>query len=803
MGDSEPHAGTVETLCVMALETAASGMVLVDVRQPDEPVVLVNAAFERMTGYRRDEVIGRNLRFLQGEDRDQPGRRAMRAAITAGEPCIVELRNYRKDGTLFWGQIQLTPLRDDAGVVTHYVGVQDDITTRKQNEEALARSEARYREVFHDNRAVKLIIDPSNGQIVEVNQAASDFYGYTAEQLQAMSIHDINILSHDEVQAEMQRAKAQQRNFFEFRHRLASGEVRDVDVFSSPVTTPGGTRLYSIVVDVTGKREAEQARNQALVDLGVLHRAALEMLTLPDEESIYTYLGQELSDLLPHATILINRTNPDGTMTMQGAYGVALPHLKRVEQLLGFTPIGHTFAKDPEIHALFEAGTLVHYAGGLPKLAEKVVPKVVTRQLVRLLDLGEIYLMGLRRDDMLYAGVQIYTQRKHPITNATLIEAFVQQVSLALQRIQAVESLRESERRYRALFEQSNDAVFLLDMQGIHREVNQRAAEMLGYHPDEIVGMSFRDVVVPDEHSASYNVLKRLLNGEHVPPYERQFRRKDGTTFKVEINVEMVWGLHGPLHIQSIVRDITERREAEQQAFNMALERERVRLLAEFIENASHEFRTPLASINASAYLLKRLDDPDRRAKKAEVIEAQVQRMTRLVDMLLTMAKLERVQTLSQRKVNVNEVISAAVDAVPVPAAGPTLQTKLSPAEPMVLGSGDYLTMAITHLLENALRFTPATGTITVSSGVRDTYAWIGVDDEGMGIAPEHLPHIFETFWRDDRAHTEPGFGVGLSIAQRIVRLHYGDISVESQPGHGSQFRIWLPLLPEKMPLGR
>ncbi|MCA9971332.1 MAG: PAS domain S-box protein [Anaerolineales bacterium] len=127
-----------------------------------------------------------------------------------------------------------------------------------------------------------------------------------------------------------------------------------------------------------------------------------------------------------------------------------------------------------------------------------------------------------------------------------------------------VQRLRESQSRYQALFSQSNDAVFIIDLAGKHLEVNRSAAHMLGYAPDEIVGLSFRDLVAPTELPASQNVLQQLLENRRLPIYERKFRRKDGSTFPAEVNVELVRdAVDRPLHIQSLVRDISTRKTAE------------------------------------------------------------------------------------------------------------------------------------------------------------------------------------------------------------------------------------------------
>jgi len=129
------------------------------------------------------------------------------------------------------------------------------------------------------------------------------------------------------------------------------------------------------------------------------------------------------------------------------------------------------------------------------------------------------------------------------------------------ERKRAEESQQEAEGRYRALFDQTHDAIFILDLEGRHLDVNQRAADLLGYSRDKIIGLSVKETSAESEKSSQ--VIQRLLAGEHIPLYERFFRRKDGTILPVEINVELVRDQHGrPLHIQSVVRDISERRQA-------------------------------------------------------------------------------------------------------------------------------------------------------------------------------------------------------------------------------------------------
>lgn len=120
--------GLIPQVLTAILDHCVNGVTLSDPDQDDSPIVYANAAFERLTGYSQDEIIGRNCRFLQGNDKDQPELDTLRKALSKHEGCTVTLKNYRKDGTLFHNRLAITPLFDNKGELLYYLGVQYDIT---------------------------------------------------------------------------------------------------------------------------------------------------------------------------------------------------------------------------------------------------------------------------------------------------------------------------------------------------------------------------------------------------------------------------------------------------------------------------------------------------------------------------------------------------------------------------------------------------------------------------------------------------------------------------------------------------
>lgn len=121
------------------VEATSTGIVITDAQQDDHPIIYVNRGFCRMSGYEEDEVLGRNCRFLQAEDRDQEVVGLMRNAIKHGQHCHVTVRNYHKEGRMFWNELILSPIKNETGCVTHYVGIQSDVTHNRTTEESLRK----------------------------------------------------------------------------------------------------------------------------------------------------------------------------------------------------------------------------------------------------------------------------------------------------------------------------------------------------------------------------------------------------------------------------------------------------------------------------------------------------------------------------------------------------------------------------------------------------------------------------------------------------------------------------------------
>ena len=165
-----------------AIRSTSTGVIIVDARQQDNPAVFVNEAFETISGYSAQEVLGRNLRFLHRDDPDQPGVIEIRNAILSGHEMKTVVRNYRKDGALYWNELTISPVHNSRGELTHFVGVQNDITQRKNSEQALQKSEQRIRAIL-DTACDAIISIDQRGNIIDINPATETMFGYTQREL--------------------------------------------------------------------------------------------------------------------------------------------------------------------------------------------------------------------------------------------------------------------------------------------------------------------------------------------------------------------------------------------------------------------------------------------------------------------------------------------------------------------------------------------------------------------------------------------------------------------------------------------
>jgi|GEM_PF-6179722 len=360
----------------------------------------------------------------------------------------------------------------------------------------------------------------------------------------------------------------------------------------------------------------------------------------------------------------------------------------------------------------------------------------------------------------------------------------------------------EYEQRYESLFKDTIDAVFIYTVDGQLLDANKRAEEILGIPKEEIIKHKVLDFVAPQDRDETKQIVEQVRGGmmkSSVP--ERIMIRANGEEFYAETHGMVVTDSKGnPRYIQSMVRDITERKRIEEERFKTALEQERTQLLAHFIENASHHFRTPITNMKTRMYLLPRvLDKPEKREQQIDILNQELERLQNILNDLLSVLRLQKDDTeYSLGQMRVNQLLSEVKQAFEGRETYQNYQWEwqLNEVNPLIFGDKGRLGRAIINIIENAMTYTPLQGKITVRSFTRGDYIALDIIDSGKGISTDELPHIFEDFYRGQESmeRDSTSSGLGLTITRMVIERHNGTVNASSPETGGAHFQILLPI---------
>lgn len=240
-----------------ALDAALNGITITDALQPDHPIIYANAAFERITGYPKEETLGKNCRFLQAGDHDQEGVKKMHHAIREGKSCSVQLRNYKKDGTLFWNEVSISPIADETGKTSHFVGIQNPITDRLLAEQEIGH----LARIFNESLNEIYVFDAESLLFVNANHGALKYTGYTLAECKKMTPLD---LKPEFTEASFRKLISpllhgeKEKIDFETVHRRKNGSTYPVEVHLQTSTMNDRQMVIAIIIDISDRKNYTQ-----------------------------------------------------------------------------------------------------------------------------------------------------------------------------------------------------------------------------------------------------------------------------------------------------------------------------------------------------------------------------------------------------------------------------------------------------------------------------------------------------------------------------------------------------------------
>lgn len=371
-----------------------------------------------------------------------------------------------------------------------------------------------------------------------------------------------------------------------------------------------------------------------------------------------------------------------------------------------------------------------------------------------------------------------------------------------LQRTE--QALRESERRMRAIFNSSYHYIALVDIEGFILDVNQTGMSLTQIPYGQMIGTRLWEITLIPDESVRHRLRESVELAKRGETIEMEFGLNDETRDRliiIDFSIQPIYNDGGEVSVLLAEgRDVTERKKVEE-AIDRAFRRERELsdLKSRFITTTSHEFRTPLAIISSSSFLLQRHYErltESRREQHFRKIQSNVEHIAAMLDDILLLGQLQsRTWETSITQVNVSHMVYNAVQHFRA-LHGETHSFQLDlPARTLHLDADErLLQQVVINLLRNAVLFSPDGGTIKVKVRQRDQMILLHVEDEGVGIPQNEHPMLFDVFFRGSNADNTPGRGLGLAIVRDALRLHRGHISVDSRPNEGSVFTVRLPV---------
>ena len=400
----------------------------------------------------------------------------------------------------------------------------------------------------------------------------------------------------------------------------------------------------------------------------------------------------------------------------------------------------------------------------------------------------------------------------------TMLSTVGVEIGQFIRRSDTAQALRRSEADHRAIFERSPIGIVRISGEGELVEANPALLGMLEHDFETMRGSAWPDLLRAYDQASSRQHFAPLLAGiTSGPSVQVRAATGGGKWLWLQLSATSIPDSNGrPEHLLVMIEDVTTVRETSDQLAE-ALESQRGananlekldRTKTEFLSIVSHEFRTALTGIQGFSELIRDGGlEPDEVRAYGGYIFNDADRINRLIGDMLDLDRMESGRmSMRAGDVDINEVLSEAMARAGTAASTLEFKADLDPRLPIVMGDRDRLIQVVSNLVNNAIKYSPEGGTVTLSTRAEGGYALVSVTDTGLGIPPDEIGHVFERFRRvrSGAAQSIPGTGLGLTIVKQIVEMHGGKIWVESAVGHGSAFHFTVPLVAENVtPLQR
>jgi PAS domain S-box-containing protein len=703
---------------------------------------------KKITGYDLEEIVGRNaLDFMHPDDIDKV-RRAANNTFNLGEGMI-ETRLKHKDGHYVWIETNGTIFTDENNLIK-LILISRDITERKKTSQKMQSLIDRYKQLTNSLPEVIFELD-MNYNLTYTNKVASQIFGYTHDDfLKGLTI--FNFTHPDEKKRTLDNLKELYNGKFIkpeiFRLKKKDGSYLYMRVYAYPILEDKHVKgIRAIIHDVTEMKQSEELIKESEERFRAIAEQSLMGITIIQDQFI-KYVNKTLAHILGYSVEeMMNWKAGEFFKTIHPS------DKKRIIEL----------ALKPSME--FKEGIRYYEARAITKLSNVIWLEVYYKE--------------------------IFFDKK---------PAFLISFIDITERKKAVEKLRESEKKYRFLFEKSPFLILLINDQGLIIDCNPAVETLADYKKDELIGKAFSELPLLGEEIVPVLVerFKQVMNGRLISPIDIQLIKKDKSRIWVKIESSLI-NLGDKKYDMVMGSDISKQKKVEENLKQLD------EIRKEFINRASHELKTPITTVYGAHELLKTLHMKKFGKEETELIEIAfngTKRLKKLVDDLLDVSKIESgILRLEKSPCNLSELINNTIKEVSYLLNKKEQHLELDiPNNVFMNIDASRMELVLINLLTNSIKYTHSKGEIKVKLNASPNNVLISIKDTGIGLMKEELEKIFKKFVKirnplEEVVELDLGStGLGLHIAKEIVRLHDGEIWAESEgKGKGTTFYVKLP----------
>ncbi len=734
--------------------SSPDGIVVVDFKGN---ILSCNPAAFKMTGYTPEELVGRHFTKTSIFNiKELPHYIKLFSDVLKGKTQgPFELRYHRKDGSFFWAEVHVSILKNKNKVVG-IVAISRDITSRKEAERQITKSEKRYRELYEGSRDGFVLVD-EKGFIIESNSTFQKMLGYSDKELKHLTYQDITVGKWQQTENDIIKTQVNTRGFsdvYEKEYRRKNGTVLPIEIRTYQLDTGDESKgMWAFVRDISDRKQKEQELEETKSHFEHLFNAIADPVVIVDRHGKFLEISEGV----------INQTGYNR------------------EDL-----IGKNFLRTKLVTARSKTILLANLAKRMTGL--HISPyeiDVVTKQ-------GEIIPFEINAGKIKFKG--------HPADMVVFRDV--------RERKKTEEALRESEEKFRLLSDQSLMGIAIIQGKDI-KYVNQAAANITGYSQEEMKTRGvelIQGLIHPEDQEFVMDQLKKKLQGDPdiVPHYSYKIITKSRKTKWLDQFSRTIEYAGAKADFVTII-DITEKKEAEEKIKQQNVQlRKMDKLKTDFLNITSHELRTPMTAMKGYLQMLitetlGKLSDEQKSA--LEVIHRNTDRLDHLVQDILDTSRLESgTMKFIPSKTNIATMLTDIIETMQLSADIKQIKIESSIEKnlPEIIIDQERIKQVFDNILNNAIKFSPTNSQIHIRANRENEVIQFEIQDYGKGIPKNKQQKIFETFYQVETGmdRTFGGTGLGLTISRGIILGHGGDIWVESEINKGSTFKFTIPIMP-------